>query len=174
MNMLVSSLNEFLTEIRTFYSLKEIRQSIEQEINQHKMLLEDYSQWLGTLLRNPESSKNQEWVKKAAQLQKLLKMGGRKGGKKGEKKLGASSEWVRFKDLMLCSGDFGEAEMLFEAVEELKDKIDKLEKAKNSVGDLERYGLGKDVLYITYIHDGNPEKIFLNQRKKKLEKSSSS
>lgn len=84
MNMLVSSLNEFLTEIRTFYSLKEIRQSIEQEINQHKMLLEDYSQWLGTLLRNPESSKNQEWVKKAAQLQKLLKMGGRKGGKKGE------------------------------------------------------------------------------------------
>lgn len=44
MNMLVSSLNEFLTEIRTFYSLKEIRQSIEQEINQHKMLLEDYSQ----------------------------------------------------------------------------------------------------------------------------------
>jgi len=85
-NMLVSSLNEFLTEIRTFYSLKEIRQSIEQEINQHKILLEDYSQWLGTLLRNPESSKNQEWVKKAAQLQKLLKMGGRKGGKKGEKK----------------------------------------------------------------------------------------
>ena len=80
MNMLVLSLNEFLTEIRTFYSLKEIRQSIEQEINQHKMLLEGYSQWLGTLLRNPESSKNQEWVKKAAQLQKLLKMGGRRGG----------------------------------------------------------------------------------------------
>lgn len=165
MNMLVSSLNEFLTEVRTFCSIKEIRQSMEQEINQHKMLLEDYSQWLGTLLRNPESSKNQEWVKKAAQLQKLLKMGGRKGGKKGEKKLGASSEWVRFKDLMLCSGDFGEAEILFEAVEELKDKIDKLEKAKNSVGDLERYGLGKDVLYITYIHDGVPEKIVFKPKK---------
>jgi len=87
-------------------------------------------------------------------------MGGRKGGKKGEKKLGASSEWVRFKDLMLCSGDFGEAEMLFEAVEELKDKIDKLEKAKNSVGDLGRYGLGKDMLYITYIHDGTRKRCF--------------
>jgi len=82
--MLVWGLNDFLTEIRTFYSLKEIRESIEQEINQYKMLLEDYSQWLGTLLRNPESSKKQEWVKKAAQLQKLLKMGGRKGGKKGD------------------------------------------------------------------------------------------
>jgi hypothetical protein len=163
--MLVWDLNEFLTEIRTFYSLKEIRESIEQEINHHKMLLEDYSQWLGTLLRNPESSKNQEWVKKAAQLQKLLKMGGRKGGKKGEKKIGGSSEWVQFKDLMLCSGDFGEAEMLFEVVEELKDKIDRLEKAKNSVGDLERYGLGKDVLYVTYIRDGAPEKIVFKPKK---------
>jgi len=56
-------------------------------------------------LRKPESSKNQGWMKKAAQVQKL-KMGGRKGGKKEDKKLGASSEWVQFKDLMLCSGDF--------------------------------------------------------------------
>jgi len=163
--MLVWSLNEFLTEIRTFYSLKEIRESVEEEMNHYRMLLEDYSQWLGTLLRNPESSKNQEWVKKTAELQKVLKVRSRKGGKKGEKKFGASSEWVQFKDLMLCSGDFGEAEMLFEAVEQLKDKIDRLEKAKNSVGDLERYGLGKDVLYITYIHDGVPEKIVFKLKK---------
>jgi hypothetical protein len=161
----VSGLNEFLTEIRTFYSLKEIRESIEGEINQYKMLLEDYSQWLGTLLRNPESSKNQERVKRAAELQKALKIGGRKGGKKEEKKFGASSEWVQFKDLMLCANDFGEAEMLFEAVEKLKDKIDRLEKVKNSVGDLERYGLGKDVLYITYMHDGVPEKIVFKPKK---------
>jgi len=120
--------------------------------------------------RNPESSKNQEWIKKAAQLQKLLKMGGRKGGKKGEKKLGASSEWVQFKDLMLCSGDFGEAAMLFEEVEELKDKIDRLEKAKNSVGNLERYGLGKDVLYITCIHDGTPEKIVFRLKERSRRK----
>jgi len=66
---------------------------------------------------------------------------------------------------MLCSGDFGEAEMLFEAVEELKDKSDKLDKAKNSVGDLERYDLGKDVCYITYIHDGAPEKIVFKPKK---------
>ncbi len=60
---------------------------------------------------------------------------------------------------MLCADDFGEAEILFEAVEELKNKIEKLEKIKNSINDLERYGLGKEVLYITYIHDGIPEKI---------------
>lgn len=149
----------FLTEIRTFYSLKEIQESIETEISQHKMLLEDYSQWLGTLLRNPESSKDQEWVKRTAELQKILKSGGRKGGKKDEKNGSTSTEWVEFKDLALSADSLGEAEILFEAIEELKTKIGKLEKARNSIADLERYGLGKELLYITYIHDGVPEKL---------------
>ena len=154
-----------MTEIRTFYSLKEIQESIETEINQHKMLLEDYSQWLGTLLRNPESSKDQEWIKKTAELQKVLKSGGRKGGKKDEKNDNTSTEWVEFKDLALSADSLGEAEILFEAIEELKTKIDKLEKARNSTIDLERYGLGKELLYITYMHDGVPEKLVFKQKK---------
>ena len=157
-------LGGFLTEIRTFYSLKEIHESVEDGISQCSVLLEDYSQWLGTLLRNPGASKNQEWGKKAAELQKVLKAGSRKGEKKGEKRLGMPTEWVQFKDLMLCADDFGEAEMLFEAVEELKNKVDRLEKVRNSLKDLERYGLGKDVLYVTYIHDGVPERIVFRSR----------
>lgn len=162
---MVSSLNGLLTEIRTFYSLKEIREKIEEETSQYKLLLEDYSQWLGSLLRNPESSKNQEWLKKTAELQKVLRAGGRKGSKKEEKKAGISTEWVHFKDVMISADDLGEAEMLFEAIEELKNKIDMLEKAKNSLIDLERYGLGKDLLYIAYIHDGVPEKIVFKPKK---------
>ena len=149
----------FLTEIRTFYSLREIRESIEAEIAQYKLLLEDYSQWLGTLLRNPETSKNQEWTRKMTELQKLYKTGSRKTGKKEEKTSATSTEWIEFKDMVLTADELGEAEILFEAVEELKTKLDKLEKSKASVIDLERYGLGKDLLFITYIHDGVPEKI---------------
>lgn len=159
------NLDGFLTEIRTFYSLKEIRESLDVEISQCKSLLEDYSQWLGTLLRNPESSKNPEWTKKTAELQKIMKTGSRKTGKKDENKAGTSTEWVQFKDVMLGSDDLGEAEILFDAVEELKSKTDKLEKAKNSIVDLERYGLGKELLYVTYIHDGVPEKIFFKAKK---------
>jgi hypothetical protein len=147
-----------VTEIRTFFSIKEIREQVESEINQSKILLEDYSQWLGTLLRNPESSKDQEWAKKTAELQKIFRSGGKKIPKKEDKK-DTSTEWVQFKDLTLSAENVGEAEMLFEAVEELKNKNDKLEKAKNSLTDLERYGLGKDLLYITYVHNGVPEKI---------------
>jgi hypothetical protein len=154
----------FLTEIRTFYSLKEIRESVESEITQCKLLLDDYSQWLGTFLRNPESSKNQEWTKKTAELQKLFKAGGRKGGKKEEKMPITSTEWVQFKDIMLSADELGEAEILFEAIEELKTKLGKLEKSKASIIDLERYGLGKDLLFITYICDGVPEKIAFKPR----------
>lgn len=155
----------FLTEIRTFYSLKEIRESIEAEESQHKMLLEDYSQWLGTLLRNPESQKDQEWAKKTSELQKVMKTGSRRGSKKEEKGTGPSPEWAEFKEIMLAADNLGEAEMLFEAIEELKTKIGKLEKAKNSIVDLERYGLGREMLYVTYIHDGVPERIVFKPRK---------
>jgi len=160
----VVGLEGILTEIRTFYSLKEIRESIEEEINRFKILLEDYNQWLGTLLRNPDSSKSQEWVKKTSELQKVLKAGSRKGNKKSAKKISSSTQWVQFKDLMLCADDVGEAEILFEAIEELRDKIDRLEKAKNSIGDLERYGLGKELRYITYICDGVPKRIIFKPK----------
>jgi chromosome segregation ATPase len=152
-------LNGFLTEIRTFYSLKELRETVEAEIGQYKTLLEDYSQWLGTILRKP-SAKNTEWTKKTAELQKLMKTGGRKGTKKEEKNGEISTEWAQFKDIMLCVEDIGEAELLFEAIEELKNKLGKLEKAKTSLVDLERYGLGKDLLYIVFMRDGVPERIY--------------
>ncbi len=66
---------------------------------------------------------------------------------------------------MLNADNLGEAEMLFEAIEELKTKIDRLEKARSSIADLERYGLGKDLLYITYIKDGVPERLVFKPKK---------
>ncbi|MEM1540554.1 MAG: hypothetical protein QXJ07_04145 [Candidatus Bathyarchaeia archaeon] len=150
------------TEIRTFYSVREIREAVEAEINQYKALLDDYSQWLGTLLRNPEASKNQEWIKKAADLQKIFRGGGGRGERKEKS---TSAEWVKFRDLMLCVDDFGEVEIIFEAVEELKDKLERLEKVETSLMELERYGLGKNMVYVTFIHDGIPEKIAVKPKK---------
>lgn len=155
---------DIATEIRSFYSLKELRRSVEEEIAQYKDLIEDYSQWLGSFLRNPEiTESDRERLKKLSGMERLAKTEVK--GKRGKTKSTVSSDWVPFKNLMLCATEQGEAEILFEAIEEMKSKVERLEKIKSNLEDLERAGLGKDVTYVTFIHDGIPEKIVLRHRK---------
>ena len=59
------------TEIRTFTTLKDLGEHLTEELDQYTMLFEDYSEWLGTLLRScEEAHKNEEWYQKSAALQK--------------------------------------------------------------------------------------------------------
>lgn len=147
-----------VTEIRNFYSLKELSESLEKEIDFYKAMVEEYSQRLGSLLREMEATHgNEEWFKKLSTLQKTSK-----GGKgKGEKKKAGSSGWVGFKDIMLSTEEQGEVHILFEAIEAINNKIARLAKTRDTVEDLKRLGLGEDVLYITYMHDEVPERIVL-------------
>jgi len=159
-------LENLATEIRSFYSLKELRENLEEAIGQYKALVADYSEWLGTLLRSVENGKDQEWNKKIAEMQKLLKTKA-KAQKTGKKKKEETSliEWIQFKDIMLCTDERGETEILFEVIEELNTKLDKLEKVKESLEQLEKYGLGRKIVYLTYIREGVPEKIVFRPKK---------
>jgi hypothetical protein len=65
---------------------------------------------------------------------------------------------------MLSKESHGEAQILFDAVEEIKTKITQLEKVREDIEDLKRLGLGEDIIYITYIHEEIPEKIVLYKR----------
>ena len=60
---------------------------------------------------------------------------------------------------MLSSTEQGQAEVLFEALEKIGDKIQDMEKFKDTVKQLERIGLGKKTDYIVYIEDDIPRKI---------------
>ncbi|MEA2090434.1 MAG: hypothetical protein U9O89_06750 [Thermoproteota archaeon] len=153
-----------ITEIRTFYSLKDIQRTVDEEIEQYESLVDEYSQWLGSFLRDfEEIYGSQEWFKK---LERTLKSRARtRKGKSETGELGLSLEWIPFKNLMLCANERGEAEILFEAIEEINKKIDRMDKVKSTLEDLERSGLGKDILYITYLRDGIPEKIVLRHKK---------
>jgi len=152
-----------VTEIRNFYSLKELSESLEGEINSYKAVAEEYSQRLGSFLREMEAAHgDEEWFKKLSALQKSSKK--EKG--KGKKKPGLSN-WIAFKDIMLSKDEQGEAQMLFEAIEEINNKITRLIKTKETIEDLKKLGLAEDILYVAYVRDEVPERIVLRKRGEK-------
>ena len=154
-------MNNVVTEIRNFYSLEELSKSLEEEISFYKAAVEEYSQRLGSLLREMEATHgNEEWFKKLSALQQTSKA----GKSKGKKKKAGSSEWVEFKDVMLSTEEQSEAQVLFEAIEEINNKIAQLVKIRDTVEDLKRLGLGENMLYITYVHDEVPERIVLRKK----------
>jgi hypothetical protein len=139
---------------------------IEETIEQYKLVADEYSQWLGSLLRTTETGqKNNEWAKKMGVLAKEKAKGkAKKKRKKGKSKMDASTDWVQVNEIVLSASERGEAELLFEAIEEINRRVAQLEDVKESVELLEKAGFGKDITYITYICDGVPRKIVLRHR----------
>lgn len=159
------------TEIRTFTSLKDITEYLTNQTTQYKALYEDYSQWLGTLLRDAEGThKNDEWYLKSAALVKNLKAQSKKPAepaeksKKGAKGKEESSCWVQSGDIQISFTDQGQSEILFEAIEKIKRQIQENEKFKLTIQQLARLGLGTSVSYIVYFEEDIPKKIVLKQK----------
>jgi len=155
------------TEVRTFTGLKDLTEYLSNAVGEYKMLYEDYSQWLGSLLRSCEKDhKDEEWYKiSAAALLKLSKGAPKanpqpksksKGGKKD-----TSSSWVQSGNVSLSSSQQGQVEVLFEAIEKISAKILEMDKSKIALQQLERIGIGNSANYIVYFEDDVPKKIVL-------------
>jgi len=159
------------TEIRTFTSLKDLTEFLTNQTTQYKALFEDYSQWLGTLLRDFENAhKGEDWFQKSAALQKTLKNQAKKPtepadkGKKGTKGKEEASAWVQSGDIAISFTEQGQTEILFEAIEKIRSKIQENEKFKVTVQQLARLGLGTTINYIVFLDDDIPKKIVLKPK----------
>ena len=158
------------TEIRTFTSLKELTEYAVNQSLQYKSLYEDYSQWLGLLLRDFEAShKNEEWYQKSAALQKKLPAASKKPAPAAEKGKGKSGKaevscWVQSGDIALSFTEQGQTEIMFDAIEKIGVKIQDYEKFKATIQQLTRLGLGTTINYIVYIEDDVPKKIALKPK----------
>jgi len=159
------------SEIRSFYSLRDLRETVEKGIEQYKAVSDEYSQWLGSFLRDMEATHgSEEWFKRLPTLQKLPQARAKKetGGKREKpKKSGSSSEWISYKDVMLSASEQGEAEILFDAIDEINRKTEQLSKVRGTIENLEKSALGKDIIYIVYIHNDVPEKMVLRHKRDK-------
>jgi hypothetical protein len=144
--------------------LKELSEDLEDTISFCTTASDEYGQRLGSLLRDKESTHgDEEWFKQLSGLQKTSKEGKSKGNGKGKKGKGATG-WIQFKDIMISKEEYGEAQILFDAIEVLKSRINQLENIKKDIEDLKRLGLGENIIYIVYLHEGVPEKIVLNKK----------
>lgn len=152
-----------ITEIITTRSLQELNGQIEAEIDSYLSQKEEYSERLGNFLREAEEKYGDEdWFKQLS----LDKLGGGKGRqKKNEKKKKKgkkeSDDWVPFQGLELSSSIQGEAEVMFEAIAKITDRLVELDEAKDSIEELRKVGLGNDVRYICYLEDGVVRKVVI-------------
>jgi len=159
------------TEIRTFGSIKDIMEFLANQTLQYRSAFEDYSQWLGALLRDfATSHKNDEWYQKTVALQKNLGNQSKKPVEKTEKNKKASkgknesSSWVQTGGFDVSFTEEGQTQILFEAIEKITMKIQELEKFKVAVQQLSRLGLGANVSYLVYFEDDSPKKIVLKSK----------
>jgi hypothetical protein len=161
---------KLVAEIVTLRSLQTLVEQIEVDIATYSLQKEDYSERLGSFLRDAEEKYGDEdWFKEFS-LENITgdkpkkddsKKKSNKKKKKKKKKKGDSDSWVPFKSLELTSSVQGEAEIMFETLQVITEKLEALEESKESIDELRNVGLGNEVVYVCYVKDGVISKIVL-------------
>ncbi|MCL4436601.1 MAG: hypothetical protein M1503_09010 [Thaumarchaeota archaeon] len=125
--------------VLTFGSLQDLSDFLEEDIERSKRLINSYNERLGVLLRSNEPK---DAPKKAKQ--------GEQGGR-----------WIPYGRLLLYGGASrkGEAELLFETVDELKTRVRYLEEARQATGNLSKVGLGEAPIYLVQFKAGLPHRV---------------
>jgi len=142
-----------VTEIVTIRSLQELQTRLEAESESYLSQKEEISERLGNFLREAEEEHGDEDWFKQLDLEKL-------GSKKKDKRKG--SDWVQFQGLELSSSLQGEAEVMFEAISKISEKLEALSRGIESLEELRKVGLGNDIRYICYLEEGVLRKIVVN------------
>ncbi len=128
--------------VLTFGSLQDLSDFLDEDIVRSKRLITSYNERLGVLLRSTEPK---DAPKKTKQ--------GEQGGR-----------WIPYGRLTLYGGSSrrGEAELLFETVDELKTRVRYLEEARQATGNLSKVGLGEAPIYLVQFKTGLPHRIVVH------------
>ncbi len=180
------------SQILTFSTLQEFMEFTDENIQLHKSELTRYEDELGQMLREVgQDNTNAEWAKqmqaKLSPQAKQAKTDGKKDEKKDkgkekkemkemkekrkdEKGKNVSANWKSYNDLHIFAGitHQGKTEVYFEAINELKARLEKLDKIKEALVQLKSVGLSS-VLYLVYVKNSVPEKLVLLPQEKQEE-----
>ena len=154
------------TGIINFKSLREILELIDAKTSFYLSQKEEYSQQLGKFLRNlKEKYGEQEWFKELS-LEEISEDQKKSKKKKNKGKRGRKSKksdyWISYKGVLLSSNIQSEAEIMFDAISAIDDKLEKLKNTKTSINELKEIGLGK-VIYVCFLKNGVIKNIVVKQ-----------
>ncbi len=177
-------------KISRFDSIHELQESLDKRIKDINNKIDLQSKLIGDKIRegeknnaeelsdlkdklNPENSKN----KKADDKKSKNKKGGDKKSKnkkgddkKKKSKKGKSDNWIDYESLHLYNGvgTRGELELYFKSLEEMKTESERLTNTKNSLDQLMKSGIKKELSGIGYEqHDGPYELAFIKTDSKR-------
>ena len=125
-----------------FRTVDELKLSLDKELEDLKKKSDEYSRIIGEKLRVEETANPAD----LAELKEKLEGPADPKKKKPVKKKDKNSNWHSLGDVSVYDGIGvkGELEHYFKSLEIIKSKIEKLQKAKNSIDDLISKGLKKD------------------------------
>jgi len=146
-------------EIRDFFSLNDLHEFIDKELSWYENVLREYSEKLGSLLRNQGFSP--EETEKILREKGLTRQSTGKKGKKGKEH--SLQNWFSYKGLLFSADKQGQAEILFESIENAEKIIKKMKETQALIEDLQKIGFGPGLAFSVYLVDGVPEKIFVQK-----------
>ncbi len=171
-------------KIIRFNSIQELQESIDKQAKELNDKIDLQSKLIGDKIRegeknnseelsdlknklNPQDSKDKKTENKKSQNKKTT-------NKKKKSKKGQLENWIDFENLHLYNGvgTRGELELYFKSLEEMKSKSENLKKTRDSLEQLMKSGIKKELAGIGYEQHEGPFELAFIQSQLKHEKFS--
>ena len=153
----------FTNEIYRFRTIEELQSQIEKNLEILQKKSEEYSKIIGDKLReNQDASQDADLNELKEKLNGPTDPKKKKSSKSPKKD--KKSNWHTFDMISIFDGIGikGELELYFKALEEMKSKIENLQKAKESTANLIAKGIKRDLSCVALMgHDSTFEVVFV-------------
>ena len=171
-------------KISRFNSIMELRESLDERIKELDNKIELQSKLIGNKIREGEKNSSEELSDLKAKLNpeksKDTKEENKKSkdnksdNKKKKSKKGESENWIDFEGLHLYNGvgTRGELELYFKSLEEMKVELERLKKTRDSLEQLMKSGIKKELAGVGYEQNEGPFELAFIKTDTKREKFS--
>ena len=141
-------------QIMHFRTVEELQASIEQHLEDLKKKADEYSKIIGDKLRAADASQNED----LAELKEKLEGPTDTKKKQHSKKKDQKENWFEIGTISVYDGIGvkGELELYFQALEEIKSNIEKLQKTKEALNGLVSRGIRKELGYVALMRPNMP------------------